>query len=107
MKMGMSGGKRSKRERRVRVTVTLPADIVRRIDGVCKKVSISRSEILTQEIREAERARAQAALREEIREYYRTRTAKEKAEDEAMSRAASRLSIEAMKADPDMANDEW
>jgi metal-responsive CopG/Arc/MetJ family transcriptional regulator len=74
-------------QKRVRLTVSLSADLVRRIDRGRKR-GTPRSRVVEELLEEAEQQRARLDLDREIRAYY---AQPESAEEEALSRALSRL----------------
>lgn len=76
----------NKGTRRVKLTLSLSSDLVRRIEKRRGK-GVSRSRMVEQMLEESERAARKRALDEEITAYY----AKGDPEGEAISRAAARL----------------
>ncbi len=79
---------------RVRITVSLPADLVRRIDKSRKK-GVSRSRQFEERLEEGARLAEQRALEEEVRAYYAVPpTAEEKAFTKALGRIARKLVID-------------
>jgi len=74
------------RTKRVRVTVSLPADLVRRLDRKRRK-GTPRSRIVEALLEEADKRREASELEAEIDEYYRKRATEE---DDAIARAAGK-----------------
>jgi hypothetical protein len=106
LRSGITGGNTegmNRGSRRVKLTVSLSSDLVRRIDGRRKK-GTSRSAMFEQMLEESERAARKAALREELRAYY---AVPETPEERAMSIAGARRSAEAMGSNPDFAADDF
>jgi hypothetical protein len=97
----------TKREKRTRITASLDAGLVRLIDQRCRQERKTRSALVEEMLLEAERLQKREARDREIEEYYRTMTPKERAEEEAWYRWAAKASIAALKADADLAKDEW
>ena len=54
-----------------RITLSLPADLVRRVDARSRSMRASRSSVVAEMLRASEQATVAAALRAEIEEYYR------------------------------------
>jgi metal-responsive CopG/Arc/MetJ family transcriptional regulator len=80
--------------KRVRLTVSLPADLVRRIDSGRRRGQ-ARSRAVEEMLEEAERRRAQAELDEEIRAYYAVPPTPEEEEfTRALGRIARTLQID-------------
>lgn len=73
---------------RRRVTVTLPGDLLARIDREAGRGS--RSRVIEQWLREAARARVGRRLEEDTIAYYESLTADERAEDTALAKALGR-----------------
>jgi metal-responsive CopG/Arc/MetJ family transcriptional regulator len=80
-----------KGSRRVKLTVSLSSDLVKRIEKRRKK-GVSRSEMFEQMLEESDRAARKRALDEEIEAYY---SVPPTAEEQALSRELSRLTMDA------------
>ena len=78
--------------RRVRITVSLSADLVRRLDQGRRK-GIPRSRLLEEWIEDRDKLRRQRELEEEVRAYYAVPPTKEEKE---MSKALHRLASKAL-----------
>lgn len=87
---------RRRSARRRRVTVTLPADLLERIDR--EAAGSSRSSVVERWLREAARSRVQSRIEEATIAYYEGLTTAEEREDEALARAlasgARRLDVD-------------
>ena len=83
---------------KVKVSVSLPADLVRKIDHeTAARRGGTRSGVMETWLREADRRRAQTRLNDRIEAYYGSRTVAEKAEDEEWAAHSSALLGEVMK----------
>jgi len=75
---------------KVKLSITLSRALVDRIDAeVEASAGASRSSVIEQWLRKGRRANAATALREETVRYYESLSEEERAEDEAIARAAS------------------
>jgi metal-responsive CopG/Arc/MetJ family transcriptional regulator len=78
------------------VTVTLPVDLVARIDREARQGS--RSGVIEKWLREAARRRVERSIEEATTAYYESLTAEDRAEDQSLARAlgsaARRLEID-------------
>ena len=72
------------------VSVSLPVELVERIDGQARKRHLARSRVIEQWLWQAEARIAERALAAEAGADYRSQTAEEQAEDEAIAAASSR-----------------
>ena len=90
--------KRMKKNPRVRVTVTLPRDLVERLDRAAKGARASRSRVMEDWLRSGAHAELARKLEAETIAYYESMTADERAEEAAMAaafaRAAKRVNID-------------
>jgi metal-responsive CopG/Arc/MetJ family transcriptional regulator len=77
---------------KVKVSVSLPSDLLEQIDDEAERTSRSRSQILEVWLRLAARRRAAEKLERDTLAYYASRTAEQEAEDEALSQASLRAS---------------
>jgi metal-responsive CopG/Arc/MetJ family transcriptional regulator len=75
---------------KMKVSVSLPRDLLEEIDEEATLTSRSRSQILESWLRLAGRCRAAEKLEQDTLAYYASRTAEREAEDEALSRALLR-----------------
>lgn len=76
---------------KVKFSVTLPADLVERIDAEARRLAApNRSAVIEAWLRRGARARAADTLREETLRYYASRSRKEVAEDAAIARSLGR-----------------
>jgi hypothetical protein len=91
-----------KGSRRVKLTVSLSSDLLRRIEKRRGK-GVSRSAMFEQMLEESDRAARREALREELRAYY---SAPETEEEKAVSLALYRAGVAAM-ASSEFANDDF
>lgn len=77
--------------KKVKLSITLPADLVDRIDlAASRQARANRSAVIEQWLRRGARARALDALHEETLAYYASRDAKAVAGDERLGRALGR-----------------
>src|SRR5438067_2237425 len=74
------------RTKRVRVTVSLPADLVRRLDRR-RRTGTPRSRIVEALLEESDKRQRQSELEAEVEEYYRKWATEE---DDAIARASGR-----------------
>lgn len=73
---------------KIKLSITLPADLVDRIDAAAERVgSSNRSAIIEQWLRRGARARALDALHEETLTYYASRDSGTTAADDRLGRA--------------------
>jgi metal-responsive CopG/Arc/MetJ family transcriptional regulator len=83
---------------RVKISVSLPRDLVARIDGAARAESRSRSRVLEAWLSASAREKAARDLEAATIAYYESLTPEDRREDEAMAqastRAARRLSID-------------
>ena len=89
--------------RKVKVTISVSSDLLRRLDARRKKGKQSRSAAIEAAIAAEERAERKRQLDEEIRAYY---AEPESPEDVAMSQALTRMAIQAL-AQSDAADDDF
>jgi metal-responsive CopG/Arc/MetJ family transcriptional regulator len=86
------------RTSRVKISVSLPRDLVARIDSAARAEARSRSRVLERWLRASVREGAARELAAATIAYYESATAEDRQEDEAMasgsSRAARRLRID-------------
>jgi metal-responsive CopG/Arc/MetJ family transcriptional regulator len=75
---------------RVKISVSLPSDLVERIDRAARAAARSRSRVLEGWLRATARERAAQELEEATIAYYESMTAEERQEAEAMSASSSR-----------------
>jgi metal-responsive CopG/Arc/MetJ family transcriptional regulator len=75
---------------KVKVSVSLPSDLLKEIDDEAEQTSRSRSQIFEVWLRLAARRRAAEKLERDTLAYYTSRTAEQEAEDVAISRASLR-----------------
>ena len=85
--------------RRLKISVTLPADLVAAVDSEAGlRANGNRSLVMERWLRRASRLRAEQALEEATIDYYESLSQEQRAEDEilsrALSRAAKRLDID-------------
>lgn len=74
--------------RKIKLSITLPADLVDRIDAAAaQEARANRSAVIERWLRQGARARALDALHEQTLAYYASRDAKDVAEDERLGRA--------------------
>lgn len=78
------------RPSRIKISVSLPRDLVARIDSVARAEARSRSRVLEGWLRATSRDRAARELEAATIAYYESLTADDRREEEAMGRAASR-----------------
>ena len=78
------------RTRRKRVTVSLSDELLTEIDRWSRELRETRSGLMEEWLRRGARAAAEEKLNREIERYYRTRTAAQRREDEAIATATSR-----------------
>ncbi len=77
--------------RKIKLSITLPADLVDRIDAAAARETRSnRSAVIERWLRRAARARALDTLHEETLAYYASRSTGEAAEDARLGRALGR-----------------
>lgn len=75
---------------KLKVSVTLAPDLVADVDAEAQRIpGATRSSVVEAWLRRGRRARAEAGLRDSVVAYYEARTAEDRAEDEAIARAAS------------------
>ena len=83
---------------RVKISVSLPRDLVARIDGAARSEARSRSRVLEGWLRASARERAAREVEAATIAYYESLTSEDRREEEAMasasSRAARRLSVD-------------
>lgn len=77
---------------RVKISVSLPRDLVARIDTAARSQDRSRSSVLEGWLRASARERASRELEAATIAYYESLTPEERHEDEAMATASSRAS---------------
>lgn len=75
---------------KTKVSVSLPRDLLEKIDEEAERTSRSRSQIFEVWLRLAARRRAAAQLEQDTLACYASRTAEQEIEDEALSRASLR-----------------
>ena len=78
-----------KRASRRRVTITLPPELLQRIDEQAKRSKDSRTAVIEAWVRAGAHQALARAIEEDTIAYYKSLTAEERAEDEAMVRAFS------------------
>ena len=74
---------------RTKISVSLPRDLVARLDRAARSESRSRSRVLEDWLRGASRSSAERELREATIAYYDSLTAEEDGEDRALAAASS------------------
>ena len=74
---------------KLKVSVSLPADLVGRIDSASKARRQTRSAVMEQWLRQGERVRSEEALARELEAYYQAATPEERSEDQAIARASA------------------
>jgi metal-responsive CopG/Arc/MetJ family transcriptional regulator len=80
-----------KESSRVKVSVSLPAELVARVDREARgRPGSSRSAVVEQWLRQGARLKAEDDLRAAVIAYYRELMPEEKVEEEALARALSR-----------------
>jgi len=76
------------RMRKIKLSITLPAELVDRIDAAAaRQERVNRSAVIEEWLRRGARARALDALHEETLAYYASRDSQDVAEDEGIGRA--------------------
>jgi len=85
---GMTNGRKAK------VSVSLSADVVERIDRRAKSEHSTRSAVLESLLRDAERLSSERTLAAEVEAYYRGGDAEGDAISRASSRAARKLEVD-------------
>jgi metal-responsive CopG/Arc/MetJ family transcriptional regulator len=75
---------------KMKVSVSIPGDLLEEIDDEAARTSRSRSQIFEVWLRLAARRRAAAKLERDTLAYYASRTVEQEREDEALSRASLR-----------------
>jgi metal-responsive CopG/Arc/MetJ family transcriptional regulator len=78
------------RSPRVKISVSLPRDLVARIDSAARSQARSRSSVLEGWLRASARERASRELEAATIAYYESLTPEDRREDDAMAAAASR-----------------
>lgn len=76
------------RSRKLKVSISLPSELVARIDRKARLAKATRSGVMEQWLRQAARVDAEQRLADEIRAYYEGQTAQERAEGEAWTSLA-------------------
>jgi metal-responsive CopG/Arc/MetJ family transcriptional regulator len=77
-------------EGRIKISVSLPRDLVARIDRAARAEARSRSRVLERWLRVTARENAARELEAATIAYYQTMTSEDRAEDEAIAAASSR-----------------
>lgn len=75
---------------RVKISVSLPSDLVARIDRAARAEARSRSRVLEAWLRATARERAARELEADTIAYYESLNAEDRREDEALAKASSR-----------------
>ena len=80
-----------KESRRVKVSVSLPSDLIEAIDQRARSTSTAtRSGVMEKWLRRGARLQAEAELRDEVVGYYASLDAEERSEEQALAHALSR-----------------
>jgi hypothetical protein len=74
-----------------RVTVSLPGDLVEKLNRSSRRLGLTRSGLAAQWLRRGSREHEKTDLDRQIEDYYRERGPAELVEDESIARAAGRL----------------
>lgn len=81
---------------RTRVTVSLPRELVRKIDQSSRELRISRSRLIEEWLDSAARGRRARELDQELERYYSQLSREERAEELRLARASAKASRRVM-----------